>query len=59
MRFRNQIFEDMEIWKSSRRKKFRHGESQKIENKKWRRSGRETIRRETMQVREILYFPEE
>ena len=42
----------MDRWKSTARKKLRHGESQKGEGKRWRRSDREKVRREKMQVRE-------
>ena len=38
--------------KSTARKKLGRGESQKGEDKRWRRSGTETVRREKMQVRE-------
>ena len=37
--------------KSTARKKLRHGESQKGEDKRWRRSGMEKVRREKTQVR--------
>ena len=42
----------MDRWESTARKKLRHGESQNAEDRRWRRSQRETVRRETMQVRE-------
>ena len=38
----------MDRWKSTARKKLRQGESQKGEDKRWRRSERETVRREKM-----------
>ena len=38
--------------KSTARKELRHGESQKGEDKTWRRSEREKVRREKLQVRE-------
>ena len=47
----------MDRWKSTARKKLRHGKSQKGEDKRWRRSGRETVRREKMQVRKHCVFP--
>ena len=37
---------------STARKKLMHGESQKGEDERWRRSGRETVRREKMHARE-------
>ena len=37
---------------STARKKLRHGQSQKGEDKRWRRSEMEKVRREKMQVRE-------
>ena len=40
----------MDRWKSTARKKLRHGKSQKGEGKRWRRAARETVRREKMQV---------
>ena len=50
--------------KSTARKKLRHGESQKGEDKRWRRSEMEKVRREKMQVREkvgksrnTVFFP--
>ena len=53
----------MDRWQSTARKKLRHGESQKGEDKKWRRSERETVRREKMQCakkigksRNMLFF---
>ena len=42
----------MDRWKHTARKKFRHGENQEGEDKRWRRSEREKVRREKMQVRE-------
>ena len=41
----------MDRWKSTARKKLRHGESQNGEDKRRRRSDREKVRREKMQVR--------
>ena len=41
----------MDRWKSTASKKLRHGESQKGEDKRWRRWEREKVRREKMQVR--------
>ena len=41
----------MDRWKLTARKKFRHGESQNGEDKRWRKSEREEDRREKMQVR--------
>ena len=50
--------------KSTDRKKLRHGESQKGEDKRWRRSEMEKVRRQKMQVREkvgklrnTMFFP--
>ena len=40
----------MDRWISTARKKLRHGESQKGEDKRWRRPEREKVRREKMQV---------
>ena len=42
----------MDRWKSTAMKKLGKGESQKGEDKRWRRSERETVTREKMQVRE-------
>ena len=42
----------MDRWKSRVRKKLRHGESQKGEDERWRRSESVKVRRENMQVRE-------
>ena len=42
----------MDRWKSTARKKLGHRELQKGEDKRWSRSGRETLRREKMHVRE-------
>ena len=42
----------MDRWKGTARKKLRHGASQKWEDQRWRRSEREKVRREKMQVRE-------
>ena len=42
----------MDRWKSTARKKLRHGESQKGEDKRGRRSEMEKVRRKKMQVRE-------
>ena len=39
----------MDRWKGTGRKKLRHGESQKGEEKRCRRSEREKVRREKMQ----------
>ena len=44
----------MNRWKSTARKKLRHGESQNGEEKRWRRSEREKVRIENMQVREMV-----
>ena len=41
----------MDRWKSTARKKLRHGESQKGEDQRWRSSEREKVRREKMQKR--------
>ena len=38
----------MDRWTTTARKKLRHGESQKGEDKRWRRSEREKVRREKM-----------
>ena len=51
-KFRSQTSDNMDRWKRTARKKLRHGESQKGEDKRWRRSGREAVRKEKMQVRE-------
>ena len=45
-KFRSQTFDNMERWKS------RGGKGQGGEDKRWRRSKREKVRREKMQVRE-------
>ena len=42
---------------STVRKKLRHGESQKVEDKRWRRSGKEKVRSEKMQVRKKVGKP--
>ena len=42
----------MDKWTSTARKQLRHGESQKGEGTRWRRSGRETARTAKMQARE-------
>ena len=42
----------MDRWKSTARKKLRHGESQRGEDKRWRSSEREEVRTEKMQVRD-------
>ena len=54
----------MDGLKSTARKKLRHGENQKGEDKRWRRSDREKVRREKMQVRKkvgksrnTVFFP--
>ena len=44
----------MDRWKSTARKKLRHGESQKGEDKRCRSSEKEKVRREKMQVCEKL-----
>ena len=43
----------MDRWKSTARKKLRRGESQKGEDKRWRRLESEKVRREKMQVRDV------
>ena len=44
--------DNMGRWKSTARKELGRGESQKGEDKSWRRSEMEKVRREKMQVRE-------
>ena len=51
-------------WKSIARKKLRHGENQRGEDERWRRSEREKVRREKMQARDkvgksrnTVFFP--
>ena len=44
------IWTDDDRWKSTARKKIRHGESQKGEDKKWRRSEKEKVTREDAQI---------
>ena len=46
--------DNMDTWKSNARKKLREGESQKREDKRGRRSEREKVRREKMQVHENI-----
>ena len=47
----------MDRWKSTARKKLGRGESQKGEDKRWRTSDMEKVRREKMQARESCKTP--
>ena len=46
------LSDNIDRWKNTAKKKLRHGENQKGEDKRWRKSERENVRREKMQVRE-------